>query len=103
MNFHELVGRRVLALDRRHVRVANPSQFSVRRFDLLTRGDGWYAEDFVQRGHGSRAEIRWRLGLSRSVSGAGGEGANRLKSYTCRRFRTGCGGENRSGEECGGG
>lgn len=101
MNLHELVSRRVLALDRRHVGVANPSQSPVRRFDLLTRGDRRDAEDLVQRGHLLRAEVRRRSCLVRGAGGTGGEGAYWPEMYTCRGFGRGRGGgENWSGEEC---
>lgn len=95
MDPHELVSRRVLPLDRRNVRVADPRQSPVRRFDLLTRGGRGDAEDLVERGRGHlrRDEIRRRGGLIRSASGAGGEGSRRLEAYTWQRL-----GERRGGE-----
>ncbi|PON42667.1 hypothetical protein PanWU01x14_279800 [Parasponia andersonii] len=78
VDLHKLIGRRILPIDRRHVRVANPSQSPVRSLDLLTRGHRRDPEDLVQRRrHDSprvqvRRRRRRRLIIRRCVGGRGG-------------------------------
>lgn len=64
VDLHELVGRRrVLPVETRNVRVADPGQPPVRRLDLLAGGAGGDPEDRVEgraRRHSAMAQIRRR-------------------------------------------
>lgn len=87
MDLHELVGRRVLPVEGRHVGVADPRQSPVRRFDLLTGSAGRDAEGIIERRarrHSTRAEIRRRFFL-RCGMGSRGKGVYRTESDTRRR------------------
>lgn len=101
MDLHELVRRRVL---RRHVGVADSCQSPVCSLDLVTRGGGGDAEDVVERGRmmRSRDEIRGRGGLVGSAGG-GGEGSRGVEADTWQGLGGRRGGEEGSGEDCGGG
>jgi len=67
MDLHELARRGFLSLHWSHVRVADPHQLPVRRFDFSFRRRGTDSENLVERGAGGRA-------LRAQSIGGGGKG-----------------------------
>lgn len=99
MDLHELVGRGIFPVDRRHVRVAGSGQAPVRRLDFLVGGGGGDAEDVVERGTRGVEIRRPRLVRPGRASigggGGGGEGDYWAGSDATGRRNDGVGGERR--------
>jgi len=68
MDLHELARRGFLLPHRSHVRVTDPHQLPVRRFDFSFRRGGTDSKNLVKRGAGSHA-LR-----AQNIDGGGGGG-----------------------------